>query len=180
MFDCQTANAPPPAFAAASAGKPAIARVAAPGLPAVARWREGGGAERRQALVRIRRTRGPPRGRAHLRIAGDDGRIAGRCASRRPAAALGRSLSAFASASGRACVSRCHSGRQRAPRTGVIVPPGRVPEPPGCPADEAKPAGAAQANDAFVIRPGTACLISGCASRLLHQTSVTGWRLSGT
>ena len=32
------------------------------------------GAERRQALVRKRRTRGPPRGRAHLRIAGDDGR----------------------------------------------------------------------------------------------------------
>ena len=29
------------------------------------------GAERRQALVRIRRTRGPPRGRADLRIAGD-------------------------------------------------------------------------------------------------------------
>ena len=31
----------------------------------------------------------------------------------------------------RACVSRCHSGRQRAPRTGTVVSPGRFPEPPG-------------------------------------------------
>jgi hypothetical protein len=45
----------------------------------------------------------------------------------------------------RACVSRNHPGRQRAPRTGAVVPPGRVPRPPGRPADEAERAGAAQA-----------------------------------
>jgi hypothetical protein len=41
---------------------------------------------------------------------------------------------AFASASGRACVSRQTFGllgRQRAPRTGAVVPPGRFPKPPG-------------------------------------------------
>jgi hypothetical protein len=79
-------------------------------------------------------------------------------------------------APGRACVSRYHSGRQRAPRTGAVVPPGRVPEPPECPADEAEPAGAAQAGfgSTAAANPGTASLISARASRLLHQTSVTG------
>src|ERR1043165_9688631 len=47
-------------------------------------------------------------------------------------------------------------GLQRAPRAGVIVPPGRVPEPPETPADEAGGAGAAQANALSRIRPGTA------------------------
>src|SRR5947209_19403956 len=59
-------------------------------------------------------------------------------------------------APGRACVSRCQAGRQRAPRTGAVVPPGRVPKPPECPADEAGRAGAAQANGVSAIRPGTA------------------------
>jgi len=63
-------------------------------------------------------------------------------------------------------------GLQRAPRAGVLLPPGRVPKPPECPADEAERAGAAQAD--HFVRPGTARLISGRASRLLHQTSVTG------
>src|ERR1051325_2324257 len=49
-------------------------------------------------------------------------------------------------------------GIQRAPRAGVIVPPGRVPEPPECPADEARRAGTAQANvgSTAFIRSGTA------------------------
>ena len=39
----------------------------------------------------------------------------------------------LASAPVRACVSRrSDSGRQRAPRTGAVVPPGRVPKPPEC------------------------------------------------
>src|SRR6185369_5385343 len=42
-------------------------------------------------------------------------------------------------------------GIQRAPRTGVIVPPGRVPEPPEGPADEAERAGAAQADVGFPL-----------------------------
>src|SRR4051794_7623294 len=41
--------------------------------------------------------------------------------------------------------------RQRAPRAGVIVPPGRVPKPPECPADEAGPAGAAQASGVSAV-----------------------------
>src|SRR3954453_14372783 len=52
----------------------------------------------------------------------------------------------------RACVSRCQAGRQRAPRTGAVLPPGRVPKPPGRPADEAGRAGAAQANALALAR----------------------------
>jgi len=67
----------------------APARLVGAGAPCLfSALKEMKGAERRQALVRIRRTRGAPRGRTHLRIAGDDGRIAGRRASRRSAAAF--------------------------------------------------------------------------------------------
>src|SRR6185369_10633253 len=64
-------------------------------------------------------------------------------------------------------------GIQRAPRTGVIVPPGRVPEPPECPADEARRAGTAQANVGSTpsSAPGPPWLISACASRPLHQAA---------
>src|SRR5262249_6381304 len=65
------------------------------------------------------------------------------------------------------------AGRQRAPRTGTVVSRGRVPEPPECPADEAEPAGAAQADvgSTAAANSGTARRISAGASRLLHQSA---------
>src|SRR3954468_19716749 len=95
-----------------------------------------------------------------------------RRASRRSAAALAKAFRLWLSSGPCLRVPAIRPGRQRAPRTGVIVPPGWVPEPPGSPADEAGRAGAAQADD--FVRPGTARLISGRASRLLHHPNVTG------
>src|SRR4051812_25314396 len=96
-----------------------------------------------------RRTRDPPRGRAHLRIAGDD----------RPdtpaGAPHGAPLRHF-SAPVRASPGD-QAGLERAPRAGVVVPPGRVPKPPGWRADEAHRAGAAPADDSALR---TAWLIS--------------------
>jgi hypothetical protein len=90
------------------------------------------GAERRQALVRkAPHPVVPPRERTHLRIAGDHRPMTRAGAPLDALLRLSASLSRCFS-SVRACVSRCQAGRQRAPRTGVIVPPGRVPKPPEC------------------------------------------------
>ena len=76
---------------------------------------------------------------------------------------LSASLSAFASASGpRLRVPDVSPGRQRAPRTGAVVPPGRVPKPPGCRGDEPRRAGAAQVHgdrlrDPYALREPLAC-----------------------
>ena len=109
------------------------------------------GAERRQALVRnaapvVRLAAGPISGSPEM-TAG----YAARCASRRSAAALARSFRVLAQLRA-ALPPAIRPGLQRAPRAGVIVPPGRVPKPPECPADEAEPAGAAQAGPAFAPR----------------------------
>jgi hypothetical protein len=89
------------------------------------------GAGRRQALVRKRRTRGPSRERAHLRIAGDDRRDTPAGA---PLGALLRlSASPWVMPQLRAALfPAMNRGCQRAPRAGVVVPQGRVPKPPGC------------------------------------------------
>ena len=124
---------------------------------------EGAGAERR--------TRGVPRGHACLRIARDAQPMtrAGR-ASRRSAAALGIASRLCLSSGPCLRVPAIRPVRQRAPRTGVLVPPGRVPKPPGSPADNRDPQAPRQ-RMLLRIRPGTAWLISARASRPLHQAA---------
>jgi hypothetical protein len=101
------------------------------GLPAVAPKERRRGSRAPTGAGGERRTRGAPRGHAYLRIAGDDGRIAGRRASRRPAAALATRFRRCLSSGPCLRVPVNEPGRQRAPRTGAVVPPGRVPKPPG-------------------------------------------------
>ena len=90
------------------------------------------GAERRQALVRNAAPGGPSRGRTHLRIAGDDRPMTRAGAPLGALLRLWRMHLCIRPAPVRACVPRDEPGRQRAPRTGAVVPPGRVPKPPGC------------------------------------------------
>ena len=134
-------------------------RLARKGLPSVARRaKEGSGA---------------PRGAPTFHACDAWASLAkGRSPRGAPLAALGIALRQCFSSGPRLRVPANKPGRQRAPRAGAVVPPGRVPKPPESPADEAKTR--RRRASGRLRPPGTAGLFSGRASRLLHQSSVTG------
>jgi hypothetical protein len=178
IFSCQTAKLRRPVRRGAGAPCPSSA-------PPKMR-----GAERRQALVRIRRTRGTPRGRAHLRSAGDDGR------ERPTVAPLGALLRRSHYGVGprfrdrlgtfvirpRFCLSgetpppnpQLPSGlRQPAPGRG-ISPPGGAPTPPVCWLRASHPGAAPARGPDF---PGAGCRIEGPVLRSRFRPAPPSRRL---
>ena len=108
------------------------------------------GAERRQALVRIRRTRGPPRGRTHLGIARDEGRIAG-------PAPFGAPLRRSHYGVGPRFLRRSWHRRQPAPGRGSLCPRAEPRRRPGACCAFSTPAGAAPVRGPEL--PGASCRI---------------------
>ena len=124
IFDCQTANASPLGFDRA----PSV-----PSFPFLSLTRVRGAERREGAPIRL----------AHaLRIAA---RV---CETRSPRgappAALAIASRLCLSSGPRLRVPAIRPGHQRAPRTGAVIPPGRVPKPPGCEVTSPDRAGAAQ------------------------------------
>ena len=102
----QTANAPPPAFAEASAGKPAIARLAVAGLALRSPQGEGGEQSADRRWCGSAAPDGPSRERTDLRIAEDHRPMTRAGAPLGALLRLSRMPFGIRPAPGRACVSR--------------------------------------------------------------------------
>ena len=164
-FDCQTANASPPACIGARAAPYCFSRLAS--------WRRSGndmrvrGAERREAHKSTRAKRGRVL-RKRARLAALHVRL-----WHRPSA-MPRLRSALA-------CPRDEPGRQRAPRAGAVVPPGRVPKPPGCvAANHARGRRASRSRIAPHCRRRSWARISTPASGLLRHQDASRWRPSAS